>query len=360
MDSFGLWYKVDNEEKTLQKTTFEMHINLWSKLKEETYLDIGIKILNYKEINELIFLCPFYLDQSNIFDLSEKIKTKENIDLILNNDADVETKENYVVIKDHEKKCKYLIFPLKQAVENVQVIEPIDEFSKIIFRFKDFREYIEGLKGNQSEDGCSCDLIDIENLYIRFRIKSKKMENILFDNLDPLDNFLQSDFSSTQVIDLKINNIRNISPRIRAIASSNKEKLVEFKCIHFLLMEPAESHIEYMSNQMTCRKLENQMWNDYLDLDPEEKLSILVYHSKDNYERTVCEQSQRDNCDDKDDKSDEKEFNNIQGIKEFNQLVKISYSKTNNKIILKYIFYVTVLGVLASLIANLIWNAIGL
>lgn len=359
MDSFGLWYKVDDKDddekksgivrgKKVKDATFEMHINLWSKLNKETYLDIGIKIFEYKEIDELRFLCPFKLEDNDVKDLSEKISIKDNIDLILNNDADIETKDNYVIIKDHEKDSQYLIFPFKQAVQNVQRIEPIGEAnSKIIIDFRDFKQYIKDLKSTETSDSnksCGCDLEEVKNLYIRFRIKSRHMKKILFNDLVPADNFLQSGFVGTRVIDFKMNNIRNIPPTIRATASRYKEYLAEFECIHFLLMEPAENNIEYMSNTMTCRRLEDR-WNDYLDLKTDKSPSILVYHSK--------------KCSEKNNKLVNKNNTNYdtelidnKKIKEFNQLVKISYSKTNWKIIMNYIFYVIILGIISGIVAN--------
>lgn len=357
MDSFGLWYKVD-EKNRINKADFEMHINLWSKLNNKTYLDIGIKIFNYKDIDELIFLCPFKLKNDEIIDLSDKISRKENVDLILNNDADIETKDNYVVIKDHEKRCDYLIFPFRQAVQGVQKIEQIDEsHSKIIINFRDFKQYIKDLKKTQDSEECSCNLDGIDNLYIRFRIKSEEMDNILFKDIEPANKFLQSGFVSTQVIDFKMNNIRNISPTIRATASRYKEDLVEFKCIHFLLMEPAESNIEYMSNQMTCRKLEDRVWNDYLDISWDEDLSILVYHSKEvAKECDLTDVKIKNDINVVNQDVNEKQINSSdKKIKEFNQLVKISYSKTNKKIILKYAFYAILLGAISGLVANIIW-----
>ena len=69
---------------------FSLHVNFWSlediKTKENIntpFLDIGIKIKNYKQLDHITFYCPFYLDKKGIVDLSEKLASKNNASIIL-------------------------------------------------------------------------------------------------------------------------------------------------------------------------------------------------------------------------------------------------------------------------------------
>ena len=56
MESFGLWYKLV-EDKDEEIPEFDLHVNFWFlgdilKGKVKTpYLDIGIKIKNYKNLS---------------------------------------------------------------------------------------------------------------------------------------------------------------------------------------------------------------------------------------------------------------------------------------------------------------------
>ena len=71
MKSFGLWYQKikesDNEVETDHENIpqFSLHVNFWSlediKTKENIntpFLDIGIKIKNYKQLDHITFYCP--------------------------------------------------------------------------------------------------------------------------------------------------------------------------------------------------------------------------------------------------------------------------------------------------------------
>lgn len=114
MKSFGLWYSsniTDSEENTSEvssgipkeseqpepldeskkadnkkklKPRFCIHANFWSLEecpknidKREPYLDIGIEVENWEQINVMTFFCPFRLNENtDIIDLSDKMSQK--------------------------------------------------------------------------------------------------------------------------------------------------------------------------------------------------------------------------------------------------------------------------------------------
>ena len=63
MKSFGMWYQEQNNQNLGHKSPkFDLHVNFWSleDIKtssgvREPYLDIGIKIENYKQLECLTF-----------------------------------------------------------------------------------------------------------------------------------------------------------------------------------------------------------------------------------------------------------------------------------------------------------------
>ena len=71
MRSFGLWYKKSNENDNIP--VFSVHINFWSEsVKKDSGtpdLDVGIKIKDFRSVNELIFHCPFIVEESQVKDL---------------------------------------------------------------------------------------------------------------------------------------------------------------------------------------------------------------------------------------------------------------------------------------------------
>ena len=325
LDSFGLWYKPYHDETKDSsydvKSIFELHINLWSKLKmsgckdDITYLDIGIKVKNYKSVSELLFLCPFSFDMNDICDLSDKMSDKKNVDLVFNNNCELRTKDRYWIIENKTSDNNVedlLVFSFDQSVDNVVCIEEEveDKSSKLIIKFDLFRKYIESL-ADPCNNGCNDSLKEINDVYLRFRITSPELKSSLFSNVEPMNKYFQSGFISTQIIDFKMNSKRNIDDRIMAKAVGNEEKLVKFSKIHFLLMEPSSNNVVFMSeNNTTCRNLEKGKWDEYLECSGIE--NMLVYHWKKSANSDMMHKP----------------------IEEFNQLVKINYSKTNPKIIM--------------------------
>lgn len=167
----------------------------------------------------------------------------------------------------------FLIFPLEQAVENIYELTDYKEKSYITVKFDEFRTY---LKNSGS------DLERYSDIYIRFRIQNIDLENILYFDSEPFNKSLDSAFSGTRVLDFKINEKRNIDKNITARMEQKEELLVEFGQIHFLVMEPSSyDMVSYTQNQMSCRELEKDLWNEYLKVDLEDKFGhVLAYHWK--------------------------------------------------------------------------------
>lgn len=334
MKSFGLWYKRsdDNEEKNIEvKPKASLHVNFWScedllgtKNAINPYLDIGIKIENYKLIEELCFHCPFPLSKDdNIKDLTGKLEKKSNACLIFNEDCEVETRDSYTIIKiENEKENEeLLLFSLDQVVKDVCEVQKseAEEETNILFKFKDFIEYIDHINR----------LKELDKIYIRFRIKDVSLNDYLFFDSEPLNKSFESAFSGTRIIDFKINEKRNINEMEKAAIVVGKREWLNIKKVHFLVMIPSSYDLESLSSyDLNCRELEEHVWDDYLgDEIDTNKGHVLAYHWK------TVEESQVFSC-----------------------LVKIKYYKARISTILSYIFMVISLGIVSSVIVTGISN----
>ncbi len=327
MKSFGLWYK-EKEGVNQEKPEFSLHVNFWSESiktkknkkrlldldKRLPYLDIGIKILNYSLIENVTFQCPFKIEKSQLIDLSDKLSKKRNANLIFNTDGEIETKDNYSLVKldKNNSSQDLLIFPLEQSLDNIYKIEVVNERTNIIFTFSDFIKYI----------ASKHELKQIKAIYIRFRIKTDTLMNAIYFDSEPLNKSFDSAFSGTRIIDFKINEKRNLDETCVTKMVMDGQNWSEFSKIHLLIMEPSAYDVESFSNdKMTCRELEGELWDDYLgekiDLT---KGHILAYHWK-------------------------SEGN-------FSCLVKVRYSRAKISTILAYILIAISLGILGSLIVS--------
>ncbi|BDZ84608.1 hypothetical protein Lac2_27420 [Claveliimonas bilis] len=341
MESFGLWYLLEErvvqdtentstkgeirnvEKPSIEEPSIDLHVNFWSlednqtKNKKLPYLDIGIKIENYKLLRKMTFFCPFIVEYENVEDLSTKMAVKNNANIVFNTDCDIHTRENYTIIELSDTE-KILVFPLDQVIKDVYSVKSgkDNESTQIEFDFINFKKYI----NSDSE------LEHYDKIYIRFRITGKKLkDNIYFDN-EPINKSFESAFSGTRMIDFRINEKRTIDEKIRAEIIVEHEEFAKFRHVHFLAMEPSSYEVKSFDNlKMSCRELEEGLWDDYFG----EKINfskghILAYHWK------------KDNADNG-----------------FNCLVKVNYSKTKISVIFAYALIVVALGIIGSAVVTL-------
>lgn len=108
-----------------------------------------------------------------------------------------------------------------------------------------------------------------------------------------------------------------------------EEKLVKFDHVHFLVMEPASyDMISYTQNDMTCRELEKNLWNEYLDIKLDDKAGhVLAYHWR------------------------KKKKDGVR-INDFSCFAKINYQKMQMKTVLAYVLVILGLGILGSSIVS--------
>ena len=238
MESIGLWYKKD--ENINEIAEFDIHINLWNisnnKKHQEPFIDIGIGINNYKSIDELIMLIPFKLDLSDIIDLYDYIKKPDVARLVFNEiGCETESKNKYFILKIDNNRIKLLV-SIKDIENQSKGIMSIEsnyfertdnkseqsDYEILKFNFKDIKK---DEKFNNFND-----------LYFRFRLKTPQIKNRLFCQVDKKNWFLESGFTKTQIVDVKINKERNLPHDYCDLMSKSNYKFVCFKNIHLLVM----------------------------------------------------------------------------------------------------------------------------
>ena len=315
MKSFGLWYLLGENETDLPET--ELHVNFWSiedcqsaDGEKLPCLDIGIKIRNYRRINQLTFFCPFRIEEKDIADLSDKISVKSNASIIFNMDCETHTKDHYTMIELLGKE-KLLVFPFAQTIEDTYSLDMDQYGTKLKFKFQNLWTYADS-KWNTGE---------FDAVYIRFRLKGAELKrNICFDS-EPLNKSFESAFSGTRIIDFKINVKRDIDEKVRTKVVISGEKWGDLKRVHFLVMEPSAYDVNAFDDQkMSCRELEENLWDDYLGMHINlSKGHILAYH----WRQTNVDAG-------------------------YNCLVKVNYSKTQVRTICAYAMIVIALGIIGS------------
>lgn len=333
MESFALWYKEKKSKgKKKQKVKFDLHMNFWSeslmgkgdKNKEIPFLDVGIKVYNFRRVKEFIFQCPFELNRDEIFDLHNKIIDKNNAQIIFNTDVEIETKKGYSLLNLNGKE-KMLVCSVPKSDKCIENID--DDRTNIIFDLQALHRYIE--KKKEDYEG-------IDELYIRFRIQSNTLINKVYSDWEEMDKSFQSRFSGTRILDFKINEERNLNQ------DDNKNYLIAgyevalFKNIHLLMIELASCDVQsFADGKMTCREVENDLWGDYCGENIlDDGKQVLAYHWK----------------------FSEEELNKKDQLLSVSCLAKVKYFKTGFSTMFAYSFIVVGLGMYSSILFSIVDN----
>lgn len=275
MRSFGIWYSnqnTQNIDSEIGKEIFDidLHMNLWDigyhkKAKDiKPFIDIGINIANFRAIEILCLQIPFLLGDGDIIDLTDTFSDNVIANLVFNDDCTFQRDGNNISsleLSEHKGRPK-LLYRLEESNKYD------GEGGTTTFIKFDLKVIGKDTVNNEFED-----------LYIRFRIKSDKIQEELFCNIKNKNWFLESGFSKTQVIDLKVNKKRNMSYNDIKNMRRDQFRFAEFQKIHFLVMEPADNEVGITGKDFVeCRKLE-AAWGSYLK-QGDEIGDILAYHWK--------------------------------------------------------------------------------
>lgn len=299
------------------KPKLECHINLWNlkinKKRINPFIDFGISIPNFRNVKMLDFLLPFKFNENEIFDLYDYVKNPETARLIFNEiECEISSKDRYTIINSDNFSKEKLLISLKnnEGLEKfIRLYNDTNDMSRLLFSFDE-------LKRDKL-------FIKYTDVYFRFRVNSESIEKALFCPIQKKNWFLESGFTETQIIDIKINQERNLPHELCKDYRLKNFKFASFSKIHLFIMTNSSNEVDTFGNGVyECRKLEEMEWNSYLG-NNYDVINLLAYHWKD--------------------KNSDKG-----GIKNFNKLIRISNASTNMKVIITYIMIVIVLGMIGS------------
>lgn len=305
MKSIAIWYKPKTNTGDFVDEV-ELHFNLW-KLPTGSkghvrFLDIGIKLKNTTNIDELKLYFPTKIRRDDFEDIVDKFIGKPDLVSAIFN-------ENYKVISDATSKS----FQIN------------DSTNKLIFNI--YKTTKEDIKREEKYSGTIFSILvpkQDETIYFRFRIKGTFI-NSLISTSSPTNAILESAFSEVEMIDFRVNEIRDLDQSLLEEIQKNK-KLKIGKQHFFFICSNEEEVIGSHQPHISCRNLENYRWNDYVGLADIKDQIFLAYHWKD------------------------KEIENS------NILIKTKYEKNNWRTITKYILLAFLIGMSLELLGNWVYD----
>lgn len=334
--SLGFWLEdnstttpTDNESKN----KVELHINYWSLEAKQScnYLDIGLRLelKDFASFQSINFHFPFEIQKENYMGSLGSVicSTDDLIELIFN--ERLKSSFEGVNYKDinFEGKNGEILRVYKQ-------LEIGDEPSNLKFlvnnESKSLRIQIPKSILNETQTSFSGEDEKKIYHYLRFRLKlTPEHVKILSQNYEPQDRLVVSKFEKTEIIDFRLNELRDLP----AIVCNCLNQNFVLEQIHFFLIRDIHDELKLShAKYKRCRLLEKEVWNPYLEFKNEQAAlpkQMLIYHFQKNA-------------------SDE-----LKHIDRFNAFAKFVRVKVTLWSIALFIFSVIMLGSLGSLIATI-------
>lgn len=333
--SLGFWLEDKSNTSPVEGIStnkVELHINYWSLEAKQAcnYLDIGLRLelVSDNSFNSINFYFPFKMAKENYMgNLGSVIcSTDELVELIFNERLKssfegVNFKDINFYGKENETLRLYKELDIGNQLTNVQFI--LDEENGST-RIKIPAEMLDTTP------------ISVEGKtvyhYFRFRLRlTPEHVKILSQNYEPQDRLVVSKFEKIEVIDFRLNELRDLP----AAVSNCLNKNFILEQIHFFLIRDIHDELKLShAKYKRCRLLEKEVWNPYLKFKGESAIlpeQMLIYHFE------------------KNSKGDNKESKHIDRFNAFAKFVRVKVTFSN---ILVFIFSVIMLGAMGSLLAT--------
>ncbi len=307
MKSIAIWYIPVNNSKINLKE-IELHFNFW-KIPDGTgvarkFLDIGLKLENTENVESLNIYFPASVTADGFEDIVNKFIDKPAlVSAIFNEDYKVITEATSKAYEIKDKDGNQVFFIYKTSANDLSFT-------------KNFKGTIVSIKVPRQST----------TTYYRFRVKGDYIKS-LSTVARPTNAILESAFSEVEMIDFRVNEIRDLD--LDLLERMRSEVLLTIKKEHFFFIcsneeEVIGNHQPYIN----CRNLENYRWNTYVDLDDSKNSVFLAYHWSEKGKESVS------------------------------NLIKTKYEKNNWRTISMFFFFGFLVAVLIELFSNWLYDCI--
>lgn len=331
MNSIGILYALNNSSEPRQmNVSAELHVNYWkvpvSNGSYKRFLDFGIFINEVaRDISSVSFYFPFKVEESSLRDLGESLSKSELLCTLFNNDyvvRNINGSPSYFCVSpsaNSENTHPFWLYVLGENNFNVAEVKPYGSIVTV--------KILSTPKKNGGIQLATSEKKPKRNLYFRFRVEDIPVDSIFYEE-NISNDFLQSAFSKTEMIDFRINEVREMNPKVYEEITKDKTFL-PFRKIHFFFVGSSEDEqIAGNTDFKDCRLLNYERWQSYIGKDYDNQRKLIAYHW----------------CWKGDDKQQTRDKYNI--------FIKTVYKSIKWKTILKYCSVVFAL----SLIATIVWD----
>lgn len=294
-NSIGIWWESKDEENPFPEISLD--INVWNTIKTDDidYIEFGIKIVNYKNFEELNIYLPYKFKLEDIEDKSSFFGDKLFVSAIFNEKITITNGSGSQTMIKRENDEEFWVYkPKIEVKEQILSIEPTN---------------IQGIKT------------------VYYRIRINKLDNI-FTRVKDNNFFLEGLFKDVGFVEFDINIHRRL-PEIIADELSKKDFC--FESIKFFYMTDTNTNIIYQSlPNNNSRLLEKHIWGDYLtkqngkDVNKQKIIALFWKKTKEENKK----------------------------ISDFNLFLKLSFTLRSNLALFVAIITLLILGMVSGLLGN--------
>lgn len=308
----------------------ELHLNIWKveegklPMRPRFYFDFGIMFP--KEYKQLCLYLPFDIE-GKPKDLSGLILQKtETLSAVFNEETSVwqNSSPNFYNVRfTEDEKRKFFFYKLSDM--NFDISEfVIDGKKEGIF----LNVLINGEPGHEETKDICTDFI-----YVRFRVLLAKDSS--FIRTESISNdLLQAAFSSTDLIDIRVNESRVLHSKIKEHMTLHSFSPCEFEKVHLFYMVDTRENVDNGSSlKQDTRIVEDELWGEYIPTTSLHNTTFVAYHWK----------KRRKYIDGEKEKKGET-------IKSFNVFFSTIYPQANVPRLFAYLFVAIIIGFLGSIL----------
>jgi hypothetical protein len=287
MNSIAIWYEQKAAPENEPIPELEIHVNHW-KLKfkmnfiwkktraffseilgkklaifqfhdSDYFMDIGLKIVSGENVERVCIYLPKETNVDNpklIEDIGGKLKDPKLLTAVFNEPYTIITNENAKHFTVQKKGTQ--LFNV-YALDITNDIHSDNQFNGTIIKFP-FRQFN-----------------DLPTYY-RIRLKSVFVKQ--FSDVEvPSNSFLESAYSSNEIIDFRINDKRNLD--VSLIEHINSYRNFNISLVHYFVMRRVKDEYVLSNQQLNgVRQLENETWSAYINQEQYNYEKAFAYHLK--------------------------------------------------------------------------------
>ena len=258
----------------------ELHINIWKVqhggvlLKPKLYIDFGI-MTNFRTDKMCLYL-PFQI-VGKPKDLGKKLQdSRDMLCMVFNENLLNETQPNncytYVSASDNSDFSSFYLFQLGDGNMTAEVLN--EENEKGTYINIERKGWYDNQENHEETD------FDDKVVYIRFRVEVKRIKEIVRSEFVSNDLF-QAAFSKVNLYDIRVNETREIHPKVTEKMHSEGFELCKFQKIHLFYMADSREKVENESSlKSDSRILEEGKWIDYEPSNDLHHAIFLAHHWK--------------------------------------------------------------------------------